>query len=295
MSRYADQLPINNAPNGANFLLATNDSDGKALERIPLDLVGGGGGSTEYTILDETALDIDSNYALSAGLYLYIGNAPANFDLSGLADGERIEIINHTAHKVFLFGFTNWVWDGTTTALQTDNGLIVEKAGLIAVRHNGNLLLFNTLPNGLGQDWREGLAPPGFIYWRVDFTKILTEIQFYYEDAPNTKITLSGANVVAFARSASLSTATLQHNNGVLNDGLYSGYVGTTNPGYNTWLIQIPNHKNVSALHLGGQGGGYNRPESVKLFYSTDNINWNLVKEWINPSIADNVGSKLLV
>jgi hypothetical protein len=37
MARYADQLPINLAPNGANFLLSTNDSDGKALERIPLD------------------------------------------------------------------------------------------------------------------------------------------------------------------------------------------------------------------------------------------------------------------
>lgn len=34
MARYADQLPINWAPNGANFLLSTNDSDGKALERI---------------------------------------------------------------------------------------------------------------------------------------------------------------------------------------------------------------------------------------------------------------------
>lgn len=168
MSRYADQLPINTAPNSANFVLATNDSDPKALERLPFDLVGGsGGGSTEYTIVDQTALDVDSNYALSAGLYLYVGNAPANFDLSGLVDGERVEIINHTAHKVFLFGFTNWVWNGASTALQTDKGLIVEKGGLIGAKHGGNLLLFNTLPNGLAQDWREGLAPPAVTFTYV--------------------------------------------------------------------------------------------------------------------------------
>lgn len=158
MARYADQLPINLAPNGANFLLSTNDSDGKALERIPLELAGGG--SKKYTIIDELALDVDSNLALSAGLYLYVGNAPANFDLSALVDGERVEIINHTAHKVYLFGFNNWVWNGVITALQTDKGLIVEKGGLIAAKHSGNLLLFNTLPNILAQDWRSGFEPP---------------------------------------------------------------------------------------------------------------------------------------
>lgn len=39
MSRYADQLPVNTEPNSANFLLATNDSDPKALERIPFDVI----------------------------------------------------------------------------------------------------------------------------------------------------------------------------------------------------------------------------------------------------------------
>jgi hypothetical protein len=158
MSRFADQLPIVTEPTAANFLLGTDENDPRALVRIPAEGLGGGG-STEYTILDETALDVDGNIALSAGLYLYVGNAPANLDLSGLVDGERVEIINHTAYKVFLFGFNNWVWNGSTTALQDDKGLIIEKGGIIGAKHNENLSLFNTLPNGLSQSWREGLAP----------------------------------------------------------------------------------------------------------------------------------------
>jgi hypothetical protein len=158
MSRYADQLPIITEPTPGNYLLGTDENDPKALVRIPAEGLGGGG-STEYTILDETALDVDSNVALSAGLYLYVGNAPANFDLSGLVDGERVEIINHTAHKCYLFGFTNWVWNGINTALQENKGLILEKGGLIGAKHNGNLLLFNILPNPLAQNFRVGLAP----------------------------------------------------------------------------------------------------------------------------------------
>ncbi len=295
MSRYADQLPINLAPNGANFLLSTNDSDGKALERIPLELAGGG--SKKYTIIDENDLDIDSNIVLSAGLYLYVGNAPANFELSALVDGERVEIINHTAHKVFLFGFTNWVWNGTTTALQNDKGLIVEKGGLIAAKHSDNLLLFNTLPNGLAQDWRQGLAPPGYKFWRVDFNEILTEIAFYYEDNPNTIVVLNGANVVSFARTETYSdSGALVFNTAILNDGNFAtGYTGSADTRKNAYIIEIPSVKNVSALHLGGQSGGANRPTVVTLYKGLDFSNWELVKTWANPSIADNTGSKLTV
>jgi hypothetical protein len=158
MSRFADQLPIVTEPTAANFLLGTDENDPKALVRIPAEGLGNGG-STEYTILDETALDVDSNVVLSAGLYLYVGNSPANFDLSGLNDGDRIEIINATDNKVFLFGFNNWIRQ-ETNILPTNKGLKLQKAGIIAAKYDENLILLNALPSNLASDWRVGFMPP---------------------------------------------------------------------------------------------------------------------------------------
>lgn len=261
MARYADQLPINLAPNGANFLLATNDSDGKALERIPLELVVGvsGGGSTEYTILDQTALDVDSNIVLSAGLYLYVGNAPANLDLSGLVDGQRVEIINHTAHKVYLFGFTNWVWNGTTTALQTDKGLIVEKGGIIGAKHSGNLLLFNTLPNGLRQGWRKGLGPVDpydeNVILRVSANSFNGDTAIVDSSSANRAITRVGTGVV-------ISTAQFKYGGSSLyfpGDGSYLSLLSIQFTGAFTieaFVYRLDNGSYRSILSVGSYGNG---------------------------------------
>ncbi|UAJ73742.1 hypothetical protein IQE94_05525 [Synechocystis sp. PCC 7339] len=177
MSRFADQLPIVTEPTPGNYLLGTDENDPKALVRIPAEGLGNGGGSTEYTIFDETALDVDSNVALSAGLYLYAGNSHANFDLSGLNDGDRIEIINATNYKVFLFGFNSWIRQGTNI-LPINHGLILQNVGIIGVKYGENLILLNALPSSLESDWRIGFIPPqiertyvspgdtnGIIYW----------------------------------------------------------------------------------------------------------------------------------
>jgi hypothetical protein len=284
MSRYADQLPIITEPTPGNYLLGTDENDPKALVRIPAEGLGNGGGSTEYTILDETALDVDSNVALSAGLYLYVGNAPANFDLSGLVDGERVEIINHTAHKIYLFGFDNWVWNGISTALQENKGLILEKGGLIGAKHDENLLLFNTLPNGLSQYWREKLLPPGFVYWLFQWNGNLSEIQFDVGDGVAKRLTPGLNNVSTLTEiSGFVNTSPnfLAISDGILSNN-NSQYIGV-NAGANYCSMRaffdVP--KMLVEILVSPQGSAtniYNAPSNLIVSNSQDAVNWLVVK-----------------
>jgi hypothetical protein len=264
MSRFADQLPIVTEPTPGNYLLGTDENDPKALVRIPAEGLGNGGGSTEYTILDETALDVDSNVVLSAGLYLYVGNAPANFDLSGLVDGERVEIINHTNYKCYLFNFAKYRY-GSIVNLENNKGIVLEQSGISGGIYNGELTILTPPPNGVTQDWMIGFIPPGFLYWKVSFsTGYLTEIQM---DLGNGPLRIYSANGIESINPLNELTDGVVPNSN-------SGFVSST-----TLTIKGFNNLDIKDFWVAPQAGGpsgpvYNQPETFTASYSIDGVNW---------------------
>lgn len=136
----------------------------------------------------------------------------------------------------------------------------------------------------------------GNFFFRVDWNNLLTEIAFYYEDAPETMVILNGGNIVSFTPSQAYSTRwPWQYNLAILNDSNFgSGYTGSIG-GTSSVVIELPNLGIVSALHLGGQSSNFNRPTVVSLYKGTDLTTWELVQTWNSPTIANSTGSKVLI
>jgi hypothetical protein len=148
--------------------------------------------------------------------------------------------------------------------LQANKGLVVEKGGLIAVKHSDKLLVFNTLPNGLVQNWKVGFIPPGYLYWRVSYTGILTEIQM---DLGFGAQRISAANGVA-----SISPV----------NALTDGGIPATNTGFvNSTTLNFQGENNldikdfwISPQNAGSAGPIYNSCQTFTASYSEDGINY---------------------
>jgi hypothetical protein len=141
MSRFADQLPIVNEPSAANFLLGTDENDPRALVRIPADGLGGGG-SIEYTRLDEKNLDLDGFISINSGSYLYVGNQKAKIDCSLLEICQRVEFINLSNFDCFLLGFDNFINYENEGILLEGEGVVIKKGGVIFSVYENTCLFF---------------------------------------------------------------------------------------------------------------------------------------------------------
>ncbi|QHU99584.1 LamG domain-containing protein [Synechocystis sp. CACIAM 05] len=141
MSRFADQLPIVTEPTPGNYLLGTDENDPKALVRIPAEGLGSGG-STEYTILNETALNVDGFINIIPGSYLYVGNQKAKIDCSLLENGQRVEFINLSLFDCFFLGFNDFINYTNEGILLEGEGLALKKGGVIFSIYNNTCLFF---------------------------------------------------------------------------------------------------------------------------------------------------------
>nr|WP_265583545.1 hypothetical protein [Synechocystis salina] len=122
-------------------MLGTDENDPKALVRIPAEGLGGGG-STEYTILDETALDVDGFINIIPGSYLYVGNQKAKIDCSLLENSQRVEFINLSLFDCFFLGFNNFINYTNEGILLEGEGLVLKKGGVIFSVYENTCLFF---------------------------------------------------------------------------------------------------------------------------------------------------------
>lgn len=240
--------------------------------------------SSNYAIIDETQNNLV--VSVNGGNFIYNGNTSINLDLSSLAAGSKVEILNHTSHKIYLFGFSAFIWNGTTTTLQTDKGLIVEKGSIAISKLNNNLLLFNILPNGLQQNWKVGTVFTGSIYWKFNWNGNLTEVQYALTDGIATRLTpnLGQNNIVALVQGPNFNAATPSFS-GISDGNLGSGnsqYIGSDSSGsYAEMTVQFSVPTQIISILIAGQGDTtnlYNAPSNFIVSSSNDGINFDLVK-----------------
>jgi uncharacterized protein YbcV (DUF1398 family) len=241
-----------------------------------------------------TFVPVNAPTLLTQGGYYFTNSLASNIEASFSSPpvGTYVKWYNDSTKSVIISGFTTI----NGSSIPANQGIAVVMTSMLEFYSDtiGNAKILSGAQN---LAYIPGQEPPGFAWWRVDFNWILTEIQFYYEDAPNTVVTLNGGNIVSFTRSATYSTGALQYESAVLNDGSSSLYTGRTDGLFQSYIINIPINKNVSAVHLMGQSSGNNRPTEVRLYKGSDASTWVLVKTWTGSplSITDGTGSKFIV
>lgn len=117
---------------------------------------------------------------------------------------------------------------------------------------------------------------------------ILTEIQFYYSQNPDTKVVLNGTNIISFGRSSEYSTyPTPGYDSAVLNDNTANYYTGSTSSAiFQSYIVELPAEEQVVAIHLMGQDSYANRPTEVRLYCGLAQDSWSLYKTWTGSPLA---------
>lgn len=199
MSRYADQLPLITEPSAANFLIATDENDPKALVRIPAEGLGGGGGSTEYTIIEDDDL-ISFSIEITTGNWIYNGTTAANLDLS-LNDGEAIGIINATSNLIYLYGIDGWIINGVAYTLIPDAAIRLNPGHIMACYMGEYLIVLASSPLLLG-------SGPGRPTVDPYIAEVITYLKFEGANG-STAIIDSVLNPLAYTavKNARISTA----------------------------------------------------------------------------------------
>lgn len=287
-NRNVSQLPENTDPQDTDWLLGASGNSPSVLQKIAVGNLPGSsaGGSIKF------ALPINENYVLTSSGYYFTDNTASDIEIncSNLGIGENIYWQNLSTKSVVFSGLNSI----DSVSIPVNQGVKISSSNFIQFFLKDENKNIKKIEGNHLIDWIPGFAPFGFRFWRVDFNWILSEIQFYYEDAPSTKVALNSANIISFARSSTYSTGSLEYDDAVLNDGSYAGYTGRADgAGKQSYLIELPTEKVVSAVNLGGQNGGfYNRPTEVDLYRGNSLTDWTLIKTWTGSPLNIPVNSQ---
>lgn len=286
MPRNLHQLPLNEDPQLTDWLLGASGLSPAVFQKMQLeqvkDLIGAsrGGAGLFFTPVNEPT-------TLEQGGLFFTDTLTENIAVAcPTTVGNYFRWLNYSTKTVILTGFTHV----DSTAVPENKGIGIAAGQSLEgfVNQEGK---FKVLSGAYSSAWIPGFEPPGFPFWRIDYNKILSEIQVSFDSNPNQKIVLSGGEVLSFSRSSSLSTAPVGYTYGALNNNLWNeGYIGSDSAAeslFQSYIINFSSAKTIVKVFVGWQSGGYNRPTNIKLYASLYGDSWSLIKEWAgNPLLT---------